>query len=166
VALGCNDYRYTVFGPGNYGITTWGQNINATPPAAVTSTPSIRISVPTPGNPSTMIASIMCIANGVLSTFPWSEQLTFTYNIAPSIIWGQEPPNIASPNSTHNISVSSVGNSTVSWSVSPFGASVTSTGPLTADLTVWTPGIKNVTATITDICTGQTASVSKQVNVQ
>ncbi|MBK8347886.1 MAG: hypothetical protein IPL08_09730 [Saprospiraceae bacterium] len=54
----------------------------------------------------------------------------------------------------------------MSWSISPFGGVATTTGSNSANLVFYTQGTKTVTATATDICTGQASSVSKQVNVQ
>ncbi len=75
-------------------------------------------------------------------------------------------PSIALANTTYNASVFGSWNGPVSWSISPFGGVATTTGSNSANLVFYTQGTKTVTATATDICTGQASSVSKQVNVQ
>ncbi len=168
-SLGCNDFRVTLFGPSSYGATEW-RNTNTNPATATTQTPSLRFSVPNLGSPSTILAPMVaCLSSGSsLEIFSYpAESQTFTYNSpTPTIIWGQSPPSTATVNTTYNVSVSTAGNGIVSWSVSPFGGMVMSTGAGSGNLKFWTSGQKTVTATITDNCSGQNASVSKQVFVQ
>lgn len=168
-SLGCNDYRVTLFGPSSYGTTQWS-NTNTNPGTTTTQTPSLRFSVPNLGSPSIINAPIVaCLSSGTsVELFSYGpENQTFIYNSpTPTIIWGQSPPSTATVNTTYNVSVSTAGNGIVSWSVSPFGGMVMSTGTSSGNLIFWTSGQKTVTATITDNCTGQNASVSKQVFVQ
>ena len=168
-SLGCNDFRVTLFGPSSYGATEWS-NTNTNPATATTPTPSLRFSVPNLSSPSIINAPMVaCLSSGSsLEIFSYGpETQTFTYNSpTPTIIWGQSPPSTATVSTTYNVSVSTAGNGIVSWSVSPFGGMVMSTGAGSGNLIFWTSGQKTVTATITDNCTGQNASVSKQVFVQ
>ncbi|MBK9151146.1 MAG: hypothetical protein IPM26_09150 [Saprospiraceae bacterium] len=142
-SLGCNDFRYTVFGPSNYGTTQWN-NINTNPSSIITSTPSLRFSVPEPNYFSDMHAMITCLSSGSsLHLFPWDEKnISFAYNsTAPTIQWSYAPPNTAVLNTPYNISVSTTGNGLVTWTVSPFGGIVMSTGSNSGNLIFWTPGI-------------------------
>jgi hypothetical protein len=165
----CNDFTYNVVGPGNYITTLWG-NINTNPLVATTPTPSLRLSVPDLTNESLINATVGCVDPNGVTTYPWNDKLFFNTNatLSPfSIQWGQNPPPTASTNTTYAISVTSgsQGQYALSWSVSPWGGSVTSTGSWSGNLTFFGSGTKTVTATLTNTCTGQSKSISQLVNV-
>ncbi|MFM2392880.1 MAG: hypothetical protein RLZZ546_862 [Bacteroidota bacterium] len=118
-----------------------------------------------------MIATIACVDQNGVTMYDWNKPVSFntSANTAPpSIQWGQNPPANAQINAEYNISVNSgsSGQYILSWSVSPFGGIVTSSGQWSGNLKFWTPGTKTVTATLTNTCTGQSTSVSQTVNVQ
>ncbi|MEM9545741.1 MAG: hypothetical protein AAGA77_07200 [Bacteroidota bacterium] len=166
----CNVFKYGLYGPSEYATTIWNNN-NTDPAMDTTSTPQIELRVPNPNNPSEMIATILCVAEAdEFEVFTNENVVTFDYDESyslPTPVWGYAPPTNASVNISYDISVTlgSDNTTSLSWSVSPFGGSVSPTGNYSAKLTFFTTGMKTVTATFTDLCNGDSVSISKDVNV-
>ena len=167
--LGCKDFVNNIYGHGLYLTTIW-RNDNTQPNNIVTATPSLRLSVPISTQISEIFATISCYDdfNGNSYTFRKFD-LFKSYADAPpySLIWGNDPPSNASLYVQYPISVNvgSEGQFQLTWSVRPWGGSVTSTGSYSANLTFFGSGQKIVMAKLTNVCTGSNVIVSKTVIV-
>jgi len=167
--LGCNDFLYNIYGHGLYLTTIW-RNANTQPNNIVTATPSRRLSVPISTQISEISATISCYDDFNGNSYTLSKFVLFkSYADVPpySLIWGNDPPSNAALNVQYPISVNvgSEGQFQLTWNVSPWGGSVNSTGPYSANLTFFGSGQKIVTAKLTNICTGANVIVSKTVLV-
>ena len=164
----CNDHRYIIVGPSEYASTQWDNN-NTDPASIVTIRAELNFTVPNLGSPSEFEAIVSCIANAdEVDLFDWKENQTIDYDPLPtSFSWAYTPPSNAQTGISYEVAVTNgtTDNLELSWSVSPQGGAVTSTGSYSGILTFFTSGSKVVKATLTDICTGESKSVSKTVNV-
>lgn len=167
-SLDCDEHRYVIFGPSNYSTTVW-DNINTSPASAVTSIPELRFSVPEPGEISEFVANVACVANeNEIYVYDWSSEETLSYDPLPtSLGWAYQPPNNAQTYQNYEVAVTqgSSSNLQLTWSVTPLGGGVTSTGPYSGTLKFFMTGTHTVKATLTDTCTGDALMVSKTVNV-
>ena len=172
--LGCNSFRYTIFGPGNYSTTTWS-NTNIVPMAAVTPTPSFLVSVPTMGTPSTFGASILCteLPSGNINTFSWVEVVTLLSDSAFSLNWLFAPPNEISwqeiefgeEEGAIEASVTPINESLYDFEWEVIGqATIESHG---ADAFIFIEGTGEITTniTVTNKCTGESQSLTKTTNI-
>ena len=91
--LGCNEFRYRVTGPSNYGATEW-MNQNTDPASATTMTPTLRFSIPTLGVESNIDALIACLEDGQNSAFfAWKEDILIESDVDYFPLgWNTSPP--------------------------------------------------------------------------
>ncbi|MEM9545220.1 MAG: hypothetical protein AAGA77_04570 [Bacteroidota bacterium] len=164
----CDDHRYIIVGPSEYASTQW-DNDNTDPNSVVTIRPELNFNVPSLGDSSIIRAIVSCIANAdEVDLYDWADALLVDYIPLPtSLAWAYTPPNTAQIGASYEIAVTNgtTENLQLAWSVTPQGGAVTSIGPFSGKLTFFTSGSKVVKATLTDICTGESKSVSKTVNV-
>ncbi len=167
-STGCDEHRYVITGPSEYAATQWN-NANTIPSNVTTIRAELNFNLETFGDPSQFVALVSCIANAnEVELYDWEDELTVSYSPLPvGIEWAYTPPSTAQLFTSYEVATTqgSAENLELTWSVTPTGGAVSSTGPYSGKLTFFTSGTKIVKATLTDICTGESKSVSKSVNV-
>lgn len=171
--IGCNRFRYTIFGPGNYSTTIWN-NTNTTPNAAISPSPSLVVSIPSIGIASSFKAAISCIAlpSGDVSNFEWDETVLLSSDTDfPALEWASAPPQEASlkdlelGDSEIELSVIPANNAlyTYAWEVT--GEAGIEGSDYNAFLDVWDVGLIGVSVTVTHKCTGESKKLSTIITI-
>lgn len=164
--LSCNQYEVAAYGAGNGVATYFWDNVNTAPAAATTTAPFLVVTVPDPGQPSTIRVRVLC-ANGFEIPISIPQEITLNSGQPGALGWAVAPPAEAAVGQTVQVAVSAdiAFPQSLSWSAS-FGGGVTSTGSHTANVHFWASGAVTITATLTNTCNGQPVTVSRVVNVK
>ncbi len=179
--LDCNEFEISFYGAGDYKTTTW-QNINAIPASVVTPTPILSFTVPSPSEPSQLkIIPTTCLelpsgnikiytddAEGIMNQFGISWQVTPPSTIVLSNLENPENPDLFFANVKPSELLSGFNNSTsytYDWSITG-DHEIMPQGPKAhIELNINDLGIFTIEVVVTDVCTEETQSLSKNINL-
>lgn len=154
--VSCNSFKYTVYGPSDYGLTDW-TNTNLTPVTSQTSSPSITVEVIDPNQALSIDAKIACLLNGTSGEiYNWSDEPVFE---VPSdnvnLNWVIHPQSAAQHGSTHQVKVSTPNGVpfTYEWSINN-GNTISGSGN-TVNVTYFNMGFTTINVKVTNTCTNQ-----------
>ncbi|MFT6337885.1 MAG: hypothetical protein ACI86M_003188 [Saprospiraceae bacterium] len=173
IQTGCNEFVYRVFGPSDYGLTVW-DNDNTDPAEATTPNPRLKLSVPSFGDPSVLIARIACLIDGsTVEIFDWKEDETFELDDNPfPLVWEDAPPTNATyiPNFTLpyfiSVNTSSTDIFTYTWSITSPHTIDGGVHDSNAKIKFNSSGLATTTVIVLDNCTGISESISGQTQIQ
>lgn len=176
--IGCNKFKYRIYGPSNYGATEW-YNENTLPSNSITLYPSLVFSVEQLGTESTISANITCKENSssiILYDYGPETELFDTEEGEFSLWWIEAPPetflfegnpggDIPEFENIFSVRVNTANNTDVysyDWDVESPHQFVLGAGSKDNYATVKCiePTFVTTSVLVTNICTGQVESVS------
>ncbi|MEO1627519.1 MAG: hypothetical protein AAFV25_20375 [Bacteroidota bacterium] len=170
----CDSIEYTIFGASRYSNTIWG-NRNTSPDSAMTEIPTLRFAVPDPSAGSFMRATIACVADErTVEIFNFNRLESFEFDAGPiRLQWETPPPaaladdilsrgaftvSVNSPRDTRHLEYE--------WSITPPHLIDSRAGNNTAVIQFLGSGTAETTVTLTNICTGETATLSATTQIE